>query len=231
MTYHIQFGSSRIDFRLEYSDRKSLGITVTPNAAVVVNAPLNASLDQVRKILIKKAPWIIKQKSFFLSFHPKTPTRKYISGETHLYLGRQIRLKVVKGEPSVKMSRDQLLVTVPNTPNPNQVQLLLRRWYLDRARHIFDKILDECFIRFKGHARPQLIVRVMLLRWGSLSRPGRMTLNANLVRAPRACIEYVVTHELCHLEHRDHDAGFYRLLRRMMPDWEKRKQRLELALL
>jgi predicted metal-dependent hydrolase len=58
-----------------------------------------------------------------------------------------------------------------------------------------------------------------------------MTLNANLVRAPRACIEYVVTHELCHLWHRDHDASFFRLLGRVMPDWEKRKQQLEAALL
>jgi hypothetical protein len=66
---------------------------------------------------------------------------------------------------------------------------------------------------------------------GSLSPAGTMTLNANLVRAPRACIEYVVAHELCHLKHRDHNASFFRLLGQVMPDWEKRKQRLETALL
>lgn len=71
----------------------------------------------------------------------------------------------------------------------------------------------------------------MQSRWGSLSPAGTMTLNANLIRAPRACIEYVVAHELCHLKHRDHDAGFYRLLGRVMPDWETRKVRLETALL
>jgi predicted metal-dependent hydrolase len=58
-----------------------------------------------------------------------------------------------------------------------------------------------------------------------------MTLNVNLIRAPRRCIEYVVTHELCHLEHRDHDAKFFRLLGRLMPDWERRKRRLEASLL
>ena len=52
-----------------------------------------------------------------------------------------------------------------------------------------------------------------------------------LVRAPRPCIEYVVTRELCHIEHRDHDARFFRLLGQVMPDWEQRKQRLEAALL
>jgi hypothetical protein len=71
----------------------------------------------------------------------------------------------------------------------------------------------------------------MQSRWGSLSPAGTMTLNANLVRAPRACIEYVVVHELCHLKHRDHDTKFFRLLGQLMPDWEKRKRRLETALL
>ena len=58
-----------------------------------------------------------------------------------------------------------------------------------------------------------------------------MTLNVKLVRAARSCIEYVVIHELCHMHHRDHDARFYRLLGRVMPDWKTRKQRLEAALL
>lgn len=69
----------------------------------------------------------------------------------------------------------------------------------------------------------------MQCRWGSMSPAGTITLNSQLIRAPRACIEYVITHELCHLTHRDHDASFYRLLGQVMPDWEKR--RLEQALL
>jgi hypothetical protein len=58
-----------------------------------------------------------------------------------------------------------------------------------------------------------------------------MTLNANLIRAPRACVEYVVAHELCHTKHRHHDAAFFRQLGRVMPDWQARKLRLEEALL
>ena len=93
MRSHIQFGSSRIDFDLEFSERKSLGITVTPELTVLVKAPMNASVPFVQEKLRKKAPWIIKQKSYFISFYPKTPPRRFVSGETHLYLGRQYRLK------------------------------------------------------------------------------------------------------------------------------------------
>src|SRR5688572_27434117 len=94
MTAAIQFGSKQIDFRLEYSGRKSLGITVTPDLNVLVKAPVGTSLEKVKERLKRKAPWIIRQQSFFLSFYPKTPARKFVGGETHLYLGRQYLLKI-----------------------------------------------------------------------------------------------------------------------------------------
>lgn len=78
---------------------------------------------------------------------------------------------------------------------------------------------------------PSISVRSMERRWGSLSTQGRMNLNVNLVKTPRACIAYVVTHELCHLEHQHHGKAFYALLERLMPDWERRKKKLELATL
>ena len=85
----IQFGSKQIDFRLEFSDRKSLGISVTPELNVLVKAPAGTALEKVKEKIRKRAPWIIRQQSFFLSFHPKTPARKFVGGETHLYLCRQ----------------------------------------------------------------------------------------------------------------------------------------------
>ena len=84
--------------------------------------------------------------------------------------------------------------------------------------------------KLPGSTLPRLAIRRMKTRWGSMSPNGTLTLNSDLVRAPRECIEYVVTHELCHLKHRHHDAAFYGLLEQHMPDWEKRKHKLELAL-
>ena len=113
MNETIQYGSKIIDFRLEYSARKSLGITVTPDMEVLVKAPTDTTMELVKEKIRKKAPWIIKQQRFFLSFQPKTPQRKYISGETHLYLGRQYRLKILIGvDESVKLKGKFIEVTV-----------------------------------------------------------------------------------------------------------------------
>lgn len=229
----VIFGTEAITYEVRFlSTRRTLGIEVHPNLSVVVRAPAGCDPAIIQARVEKRASWIYKRLTEFKRYSPRTPARQYVSGETHLYLGRQCRLSVVAGEPtSVKMNRGQLVVTMPSKAAPERVKALLQRWYLDRARQVFVEMLDELLPRFKGCPRPRLIVRAMQSRWGSLSPAGTMTLNVNLVRAPRPCIEYVVVHELCHLKHRDHDAGFFRLLGQLMPDWEKRKRRLELALL
>lgn len=233
MRQEIVFGTETIRYEIRFlATRRTLGIEVHPDLSVVVRAPTDCDLATIQARVGKRASWISKQLSNFQRYSPRTPARQYVSGETHLYLGRQYRLKVVAGEPAaVKMNRGHLVLTLPGKAEPDRVKALLHRWYLDHARQIFIAVLDEFLPRFKGHQRPRLIVRAMQSRWGSLSRAGTMTLNANLVRAPRACIEYVVVHELCHLKYRGHDSSFFKLLRQVMPDWEKRKQRLEAALL
>lgn len=229
----VEFGSETIRYEVRFlASRQTLGIEVHPDQRVVVKAPAGCSAEQIAERVQKRASWISRQIADFQRYNPRTPQRQYLSGETHLYLGRQYRLKVVSGETaSVKLSRAYLTVLLPGTPDRERVRAILHRWSLDRARDVFAEVLKTCLARSNIAQPPRIIVRAMLSRWGSMSPAGTITLNSQLIRAPRACIEYVITHELCHLTHRDHDASFYRLLGQVMPDWEKRKQRLEAALL
>lgn len=229
----IEYGCEIIRYEVSFlPTRQTLGIEVHPDQRVVIRAPVGCAEEVIADRVRKRASWISRQIADFQRYSPRTPQRQYVSGETHLYLGRQYRLKVIAGEPaSVRMNRGQLMVTVPGAADPDRVRILLHRWYLDHARQLLGEVLDQCLLRFKDDQRPRLIVRTMQSRWGSLSQAGSMTLNVNLVRAPRACIEYVVIHELCHLRHRDHGANFFRLLGRVMPGWERRKQLLERALI
>ena len=68
----------------------------------------------------------------------------------------------------------------------------------------------------------------MKRRWGSCTKNGRILLNLQLIQTSPSCIDYVITHELCHLIEHNHTAAFYQLLDGAMPDWRKRKRRLEL---
>jgi len=227
MTSFIHFGSKQIDFHLEYSNRKSLGITVKPDLSVLVKAPMDTSLEKVKEKLMKKAPWIIRQQSFFLYFHPKTPARKYISGETHLYLGRQYRLKIIQNQlESVKLKGKYIEASMIDK---TRAEHLVGEWYLQNAKSKFRTIAQPLIDNFKKYniEPSSIVLRNMPARWGSCTTKGKIILNPELIKAPRGCIEYVIIHELCHLVHHDHTQRFIDLQTKEMKDWEKWKMKLE----
>ena len=223
----IQFGTKQIDFYLEYSERKTLGISVTPDLKVQVKAPLGTSLEKIKTKLRKRAPWIIRQESFFLSFHPKTPARKFIGGETLLYLGRQYRLKIILNKKeSIKLKGGFIEVVALNHTTVKQI---INEWYLRNAKIKIRGIAQPLIDNFKKHnVEPSSIVfRDMPTRWGSCTPGGKIIINPELIKAPKGCIEYVIIHELCHLVHHDHTQKFIDLQIKEMPNWEKWKMKLE----
>lgn len=227
MKSSVQFGSRLIPFNLEYSKRKSLGITVTPEMKVLIKAPDGTTLEKIKEKVRHRAPWIIKQQGFFLSFHPKTPERRFVSGESHLYMGRQYRLKIKSGKTeSVKIKGGFIEVT---SNDKSKVKRLMKEWYLENSKVKFKKLAQSLIIRFrKYNVEPSSVVfREMPTRWGSCTPKGKIILNPELIKAPKGCIEYVIVHELCHLVHHDHTQRFIDLQTREMPDWEKWKTKLE----
>jgi hypothetical protein len=233
-TGSIIYGCEDIIFDVLFVNRKSMEVAVHPDSNVVIKAPVGTSVGEIEKRVLKRARWIKKQLAYFRQFDPRTPPRRYIGGESHLYLGRQYRLKLVQGGPGqVKLARGFFWITCKDKSDPGEVKNLLDSWYLTKAREKFIDSFDRCWPSFKRLelAYPCLKIRRMKTRWGSLSQSGTLTLNANLIRAPRECIDYVITHELCHLKYHDHGPDFYKLLEKVMPDWERRKHKLELALI
>ncbi len=112
-----------------------------------------------------------KQINFFRQFEPKTPERQYLSGETHLYLGKQYRLKVQSGETdSVKLQRGYFFVTTSSANDSETIKNLLDDWYALRAHDKFQKYFDRCWERFKSHSvnKPEIHIRRMKTRWGQL---------------------------------------------------------------
>jgi predicted metal-dependent hydrolase len=225
--HHITFGSKRIEFNLHYNGRKTLGITVTPDLSVQIKAPANSNIEKVKEKIRKKAPWIIKQQSFFLSFFPKTPSRQYVSGETHLFLGRQFRLRVKTAKKNEVTCKGKFIDVL--TKDKTKTKDLVKKWYKQKAKEKFSEIAEPLIQRFKKfHVEPSgIYAQQMTQRWGSCTPNGKIILNVELVKAPKGCIEYVIVHELCHLVHHDHTQKFINLQTREMPDWEKWKNRLE----
>lgn len=228
--YSLNYGRRKIIFFLSFSSRKNLNISVHPDQKVTVAAPANRSLDDVLSRVKKRASWIIKQKNYFERFQPLPTERKYVSGETHYYLGRQYRLKVVKSDKNyVKLIGRYFYIYTNDRDNKKRIKELLNKWYVKHAEEIFNKRFEICYDCIKRFhiSRPQLRLRKMAKRWGSCTNSKTVFINTELVKTPLYCIDYVIMHELCHLKIRKHDNNFYKLLSKCMPDWKRRKESIE----
>jgi predicted metal-dependent hydrolase len=223
----IQFGSTTIDYDIEFAQRKTLSICVNPEGSVHLKAPIEANLEQIRKKVYKRANWILRQKRFFESFGIPTTKRQYISGESHLYLGRQYMLRVKESDVNAVHYQNNIIEI--ECRHKRDAGILLQTWYRQRANIKFQEYAKPIIEQFSVYGvKPQSVsIKKMDKRWGYCTTEGNISLNPRLICAPRCCIEYVITHELCHLIYRNHTKEFYALLSKEMPHWEKYKNKLE----
>lgn len=205
-------------------------IKVHPDCRIVVSAPEDASDEAVLCAVKKRGRWIYQQLREFRQQLEHVTPRRFVSGETHYYLGKQYLLKVIEAPDQVqgvKLLRGKLEVSV-RAKNAGNVSDLLTGWYRARAKESFARRLDAVLEQALWVTeKPQLRILAMQTQWGSCSPHGRITLNPHLVKAPRDCIDYVILHELCHIAEHNHGERFYRLMNQVMPGWEKTKDRLD----
>lgn len=209
---------------------KGVLIKVRPDCRVEVNAPVEADDQEVIQAVKKRGRWIYQKLREFRQQQQHITPRKYISGESHYYLGKQYVLKVLETsaeKQGVKLVRGALEIRLREN-SPEKVKGLLHEWYKTRARELFAKRLDALLEKtlWVMH-KPSIRLLTMQTQWGSCSPNGNLTLNPLLVRAPRECIDYVILHELCHIAEHNHSERFYRLQNQIMPGWEKYKITLD----
>ena len=226
----VRYGGEDIPFKLTFRPRQQLAINVHPDRSVTVIAPEARSIEEILSRVQRKAGWIAKQRLHFATFHPLPQARAYVNGETHYYLGRQYRLQIKAGQKeSAKLKGRYLIIETPKSSTSVRARTLLDSWYKQRAQDIFRTRLLRC-LKDAPSLRmppPKIVIRHMGKRWGSCTETGNILINVELIKTPLDCIEYLIMHELCHLKEHNHGPAYYRLLSRCMPDWQRRKARLD----
>ena len=214
------------DVKIIKKDVKNITLKVRPNGEAILTAPKSASDEHIKFIVQKRTKWIAQKRTFFASF--QTSEKEYVSGEDFRYLGRSYRLKVVQSkEERVKLQRGYLELFVKDKSDLKRKENLVYEWYYKKAMLYFFNILQE-FNKIVKQDIKSVKIRQMKTRWGSCNPyKSYINLNIELIKKPKACIEYIVFHELVHLLYPDHSKKFYDYLTLYMPDWQKRKEILE----
>jgi len=217
--------------KLQRTGRLTLAIHVLPDGSVELTAPQDATTEAILAKVEKRSRWIATQRRNFREMNVMPAPRRYVSGATHRYLGRQYRLKVSIGTTAGVLLKGGYFELLTPDPTAAAIKELLARWFRERAKDQFTRRMEAWKPWCKKHHLPEpvLQIRRMPKRWGSAGMGGKIALNPELIHAPARCIDYVIVHEICHLRHPNHDRSFYRLLGALLPDWQALKQRLEQA--
>ena len=226
------YGRHSYTYGLLKQDRKTLSLTVEPCMDIILKVPLITDDERIEKFLQKKWLWMNKQLTFFEKYRKKAYEKEYLSGESFYYLGRQYKLIVTSGAKNkVALTKGKLTVTTPKPVDDGKYnKALLEKWYKERRSIIFTERYSEVLNNFDYKFSPELTIRVMARRWGSYIKGERIILNPLLIHAPKDAIDYVITHELCHMKYKNHDNKFYMLLESKFPNWQKTKVKLELLI-
>jgi hypothetical protein len=205
--------------------RRSITARIRCDGVVEVRAPLLFRESDIIAFLNQHRRWLFNHYDKIQSVDNQKKT--FTSGEIHYYLGGQYELRVLESNKnSVAIDGNYLIVKIKSL---DLVEDQLNKWYKNRAKMVFGELLPPIIERFRKYnvAPTKISIRDMRSRWGSCSRKGHISLNLQLIKLPENCIRQVMFHEMCHLVYFNHQAGFYALMDKMMPDWQYWKKQLK----
>jgi predicted metal-dependent hydrolase len=214
---------------------RNINLTVLPPAGRVrISAPTRTSMHTIRAFAASNIDWIKKQRARLREHERRRPRgyveprSRYVDGESHPVWGRRHRLAIREADerPSVRLTRDRLVLRVRPRTKKDARQALIEKWYRDELRAAVQPMLRH-WERRLGVKVEHLYVRRMKTRWGSCNPDARtIRLNTELATRPPEQLEYIVVHELVHLIEPTHNARFHALMDRYMPDWKRRREAL-----
>jgi predicted metal-dependent hydrolase len=211
---------------------KNLHLAVyPPDGRVRLAIPTGVSDTAARAAVAGRLPWIRRQRARFEQ-QARESARDMVNGESHWFEGRRFRLHVTEatGRSTVVISHHRTieLRCLPGSSSRERAAIL-DRWYRARLREVVPTLLGR-WAAVIGVDTPDWRIKRMKTKWGSCSKTQpRIWLNSELAKKPRRCLEYVVVHELLHLDIREHGSEFQRRLDEVLPHW--RMTRAELGAL
>ena len=232
--YVVRYGDREFQYRLSIlaeGKKAAIRVHVHPNGEVEVEAPESAALPEIKAAVQRRARWVLEHLDDIQERIRHVQPRQWVSGESQFYLGRRYVLQLIDDPEQRKVTckpiGGQILVQGKDL-SPERTQGAVRKWYQDRAREVFQRRLDLMVEKLPWvKATPSWRIIEMQTQWGSCTPDGAVLLNPHLLKAPTKAIDYVILHELCHLEEHNHSPRFYGLLDRFMPDWRGVKARLD----
>jgi len=199
--------------------RRHIHLVLDERDGLQIRTPWHTSIDEVESLIARQTDWV--RRALALHEHRRTERTKLVNGVRLPLIDDELELALGVGRrPRVSRRGNLLMVQVPE-PQDELIRDALERWYREQAKILLAERLNS-LAEQHGFSPGAVTIRGQRRRWGSCNSQGDINLNWRLMLLPSELVDYVLLHELCHLEHMDHGHAFWGALRRRMPDYEAR---------
>jgi predicted metal-dependent hydrolase len=219
-----------IEYRIVYSGRRSIAISVGPDSGVTVRAPYRTSIRTIENLVESKSYWIKKHLENYKSSVRIAGNKAFQDGAIILFQGKEHRIRIIEScKYFIKLTGDFIEIGLKDIADRELARPMIEKWYRITSEGIFREKFEELLLRYKDYNfKPyEFVVKALKRRWGSCSSKGKITISSELVKLDAIYLEYVILHELCHLRYHNHGKEFYKLLSEVFPDWKKRRSELK----
>jgi predicted metal-dependent hydrolase len=225
------YSGETISFELIYKKRTSMGIYIDLYGNVEVQVPKGTSEQSVLQLVEEKWDWA-QQRIKEMKDRTLEPKEKvYDHGESFLYLGNTYPIQISHDldilQDNVVFEGDKLHIYVKQLED-ERIKQALKRFYFQQCKALVEKSIQSYQRNFKVKPR-SIRISDSKSTWGTCDSKLQLTFNWKLAMAPLQVIDYVVVHEMCHMVHLNHDRSFWRLVGKILPDYEQRQNWLALS--
>ena len=213
-----------LNYKIIYSNRKTIGITVERDRSVVVRAPLGSDANKIQDLIESKKIWIYQKQKHSQKYKEISHGKELVNGESVLYLGRNYRLEIINSDQNKIILSGKFIVYCSAGGEFKQD---FKEWFISKAR---EKIPP----RVRYHARNigvkfnRVMITDMEYRWGSCTTKNSLNFSWRLVKSPMIVMDYVIIHELAHLLEPNHTSRFWNIVKTQAPNYLKAKEWLKL---
>ena len=200
--------------------RKTIALIVQRDGTLLVRAPLRTSERQILELVKEQAEWVRSRQEIARQRAAAAPAKAFVEGEDFWYLGQVYKLAIVDAaRPLLALDERAGQFRLARAAQPGAAAVF-EAWYRRQARRVFAGRVTA-YARQSGLQPKKLRVGGARTRWGSCSSKGTLSFTWRLVMAPLAAIDYVVVHELCHLQVKNHSREFWARVKAILPDYKE----------
>lgn len=229
MRLKVEYESQEIEFSIERRKRKTICIKVNEDGEVIVSAPLRVSKEYIYLIVKKRAQWIIEKKKE-ISIRSSRKIKREFNGEsTFAYLGKEYPIHIILEENRKRINVEfhNKFEIYTNTMEDEKLKKALEKWYRLETLGIVTKRIACYSSHFKDKVTG-IRVKEQKRRWASCTWKNEILFNWRISMARADVIDYIVIHEMCHMDHRNHSKYFWDRVAEIMPNYKEKHEWLKI---